>query len=260
MVKRKLKSSDGKTTAKRKAQEVEIDPEQLRHLRYSFGGKFTCERHLFLKKDVSREATLIVSNIPSYLPEGSVTALISQFVPYPIAESAIQRSSAGSWSQGQLTMNIAFEKARSCPSRLEKLPRQTPSVLKDSISLYERIFPSAEQMEQATAEYMSRYDEIQEDSKREARKRFTEPDEEGWVTVTKGSKKVAKAVKLKKDDIPLLGGIPKGNKKPKKVDLAFYSFQVKQNKLKKANELLRKFEEDKKRVAQLKQARNFRPI
>ncbi|KHJ85296.1 hypothetical protein OESDEN_14981 [Oesophagostomum dentatum] len=63
-------------------------------------------------------------------------------------------------------------------------------------------------------------------------------------------------MKLKKDEVPFMGGL---NKKKNHVDLAFYSFDKKNTKTKKLNELREKFMQDKKRIALLKNARKFNP-
>lgn len=74
--------------------------------------------------------------------------------------------------------------------------------------------------------YVERYDTEQTEARKEAKRKYSEPDEDGWITVTK-AKKAAKSVKLKKEDVPLIGGL---NNKKKKVDLAYYTFQIKKNR------------------------------
>ncbi|CAI2301789.1 unnamed protein product [Caenorhabditis sp. 36 PRJEB53466] len=265
-----------KKVPKRKSDKIErvihLDPDALRYLRYQIGGKYKTERHLFLKKDSSKENSLIVSNIPAFVGEEVVLAIINQFAPFEVEESFVQRSSAAdsSFSQGQLTMSITYEKPEAIIQVLALCQDvgpftvtdfledpEFPSVLKDSISLYKKLFPSEEQIQEMAEAYVERYDVEQAEARREAKRKYTEPDEDGWITVTKSSKKMAKSVKLKKEEVPLMGGL---NNKKKKVDLAYYTFQIKKNRQEKAQELLKKFEEDRKRIAQLKQARNFRPM
>lgn len=74
--------------------------------------------------------------------------------------------------------------------------------------------------------YIERYDTEQAEARREAKRKYSEPDEDGWITVTK-TKKAAKSVKLKREEVPLIGGL---NGKKKKVDLAYYTFQIKKNR------------------------------
>ena len=77
-----------------------------------------------------------------------------------------------------------------------------------------------------------------------------EQKEDGWITVHyKGgrdpTKKYDKSKQKKKE-----------KKKEKLVN--FYAFEVKEAKLKKHKELLEKFEEDKKRLAQMRAQRKFK--
>ncbi|PIC51541.1 hypothetical protein B9Z55_002013 [Caenorhabditis nigoni] len=261
-----------KKVPKKKCEKViHLDPDALRYLKFRIGGKYTTERHLFLKKDPSKEKSIIVSNIPSFIGEEVILAMIDQFAPFEVEESIVQRSNANdnSLSQGQLTMSITFEKPEAIiqvlalcqdigPLTITDFLEEPefPSVLKDSMSLYKRLFPSEEQIQEMADTYVERYDVEQAEARKEAKRKYSEPDEDGWITVTK-KKKTVKSMKLSKEDVPLIGGL---NGKKKKVDLAYYTFQIKKNKQEKAQELLKKFEEDRKRIAQLKQARNFKPM
>ena len=83
-----------------------------------------------------------------------------------------------------------------------------------------------------------------------------QPDDEGWITVTKQDKKKGK--KMRDDD---KDKDKKGRRKKKKQHLQnFYAFQVKEDKLNRIQELRKKFEEDKKKIAKMKTERKFRPF
>uniref|UniRef100_A0A1I7T8I1 RRP7 domain-containing protein n=1 Tax=Caenorhabditis tropicalis TaxID=1561998 RepID=A0A1I7T8I1_9PELO len=248
-----------------------MDCYSLRYLRFRIGGKYLTERHLFLKKDPSKENSIIVSNIPSFVGEDVILAIINQFAPFEVEESFTQRSNASdnSLSQGQLTMSITFLKPEAVIQSLALCQDvgpftitdfleepEFPSVLNDCTALYGKLFPSEEQIQEMADTYVERYDAEQAEARKEAKRKYSEPDEDGWITVTK-AKKAAKSMKLKKEDVPLIGGL---SGKKKKVDLAYYTFQIKKNRQEKAQELLKKFEEDRKRITQLKQARNFKPM
>jgi len=74
----------------------------------------------------------------------------------------------------------------------------------------------------------------------------SEPDEEGFITVTR----------REKDDF-----VPVVEKKNKAVGLEdFYKFQKREKREQKMEELRRKFEEDKIKVERAKQARKFKPF
>ncbi|XP_063848001.1 ribosomal RNA-processing protein 7 homolog A-like isoform X1 [Scylla paramamosain] len=81
-----------------------------------------------------------------------------------------------------------------------------------------------------------------------------EPDSEGWVTVISDKKKKPHLEKV--DEVKK----KKGSKKKKQQQLVnFYSFQQRQAKMNHLAELRKKFEEDKKRIAQMRNSRKFRP-
>lgn len=88
-----------------------------------------------------------------------------------------------------------------------------------------------------------------EASVKEANKKPTHEDQDdGWTTVHhKGGRDPTKKHS-------------KRNKKRRKTEklVNFYAFEVKESKLKKHNELLKKFEEDKKRLAKMREQRKFR--
>ncbi|VDD96381.1 unnamed protein product [Enterobius vermicularis] len=128
---------------------------------------------------------------------------------------------------------------------------------------YRKTYVPADELQKQVDEFMDAYDSRILEEKRIAKNMRNVPDDEGWITVTrKGSKRVPpKAVVASKD------GVKSNIKKKKKsvvacfqqVDVAFYSFHVKESKLKRLEELRAKFEEDKKKISLAKAMRKFRP-
>ena len=89
---------------------------------------------------------------------------------------------------------------------------------------------------------------------------LSQPDEDGWVTVTKKQKKPEKRKKSAEDDSKKGRG-KKNRRKKKKVELTnFYSHQIKEDKMNNIRALREKFEEDKQKIAKMKQERKFRPF
>ena len=73
----------------------------------------------------------------------------------------------------------------------------------------------------------------------------SEPDEDGFITVTR---------KVERDE-------PTAPKKNKAMDLEdFYKFQKREQRNKRMEELRRKFEEDKLKVEKAKENRKFKPF
>ena len=104
--------------------------------------------------------------------------------------------------------------------------------------------------------FMTDYDQTAAKAK-EREENLTEPDDEGWVTVTKVDKKKATRRTEKRSE----EGNKKGRKKKKKLVLqSFYSHQIREEKMSKVQELRKKFEEDKLKIAKMKSDRKFRPF
>ncbi len=96
-------------------------------------------------------------------------------------------------------------------------------------------------MEEGVSEYDTRQEEETELQRRQA-----EPDEEGWVTVTRKR--------------PLQPHMPPQRRKKKKKLVNFYSFQQRETQREHIANLRRRFEEDKQRVAEMKARRKFKPF
>lgn len=89
-----------------------------------------------------------------------------------------------------------------------------------------------------------------EESQKQAKKPTYEEQEDGWIKVNhkSGRDPTKKHVH---------NGKRKKRRKTEKL-VNFYSFEVKEAKLKKHRELLEKFEDDKKRLAKMKAQRKFK--
>jgi len=109
--------------------------------------------------------------------------------------------------------------------------------------------------------YMTEYDKNVTLAKNAADE-MGEPDEDGWVTVVRQDKKKANnAPASTKDQEKDRTRGKKNRRKKKKVTLQnFYSHQVKEDKMDKIQELRKKFEEDKLKIAKMKADRKFRPF
>lgn len=241
--KRKISLQKEEMSPVEEAPPPSVSGDELKYLRYSISDRYSTPRQLFLKMDKSNECSLIVGNVPSYLPRGFVEAILSQFVRVPISEVVEQRSNAldGSVEHGQLTLSVRFEDPKGVDVALSTcqdagpfkvcdfVDAKMPSVLHSSVDLYRKLFPSAEEIQKSAMDFIQMQDEEVQEAKRAAKRKLTEPDEEGWITVTKAAKRVGKAIKLKKDEVPFMGGL---RKKKKHVDIAFYSFDKRTRGLK----------------------------
>lgn len=113
-------------------------------------------------------------------------------------------------------------------------------------------FPSAGHLQSAVDGFMAAFDEREEEARRAAARRRQEPDEDGFIMVGRGGRQKGVAMEeAERKKVEL---------EKRKEDLkGFYRFQVRDEKKKRQVEMLKKFEEDKKRVEERKRGRRFIP-
>jgi len=108
--------------------------------------------------------------------------------------------------------------------------------------------------------FMANYDKDVANAKK-VDEEMAEPDDDGWVTVTRqDKKKPAASVKTVPEQEDRGRGKKNRRKKKKLVLQNFYSHQVKEEKMDRIQELRKKFEEDKLKIAKMKADRKFRPF
>lgn len=104
-------------------------------------------------------------------------------------------------------------------------------------------------------EYIAAYDE--RDREAAAYSKNSEADADGWVTVGKQGKNSG----FEQKDTVIAKLEDKIERCKKKKELSnFYTFQIRESKMKNIIELRKKFEEDKKKIESLKQTRRFKPF
>lgn len=110
---------------------------------------------------------------------------------------------------------------------------------------YARDRTSVSGLEALVEQTVMRY-ELKKREDKDERRKTGEPDDEGWVTVTR--KRALPATRVEK------------KKRKKKELLNFYNFQQRETQRQRIAELRKKFEEDKRRVEQMKEKRKFKPF
>lgn len=98
-------------------------------------------------------------------------------------------------------------------------------------------------------EFMTVFGEVSEARKREEAKKFAEPDDDGFVTVTHGPKLNSTARENEMKEL-----VERQKKKEAGLE-DFYRFQSREKRKERQNELLRKFGEDKKKLQEIKMRR-----
>jgi len=125
---------------------------------------------------------------------------------------------------------------------------------------YNNKFVEEEKLLEDVKSYMEDYDKKVAEAKL-IDEGLSQPDEDGWVTVTKKQEKKPEKRKKAAEDDSKKGRGKKNRRKKKKVELTnFYSHQIKEDKMNNIRALREKFEEDKQKIAKMKQERKFRPF
>ncbi|XP_072947403.1 ribosomal RNA-processing protein 7 homolog A [Epargyreus clarus] len=111
-------------------------------------------------------------------------------------------------------------------------------------------------LKERVEEFMKTHDEkLKQIEKKE--KQLEQEDDEGWITVTKRGK-IQSFARTEKVENKIMAKEEK-NKKRKELK-NFYTFQIRESKMKHIVALRQKFEEDKRKIAQIKQSRRFKPF
>ena len=109
-------------------------------------------------------------------------------------------------------------------------------------------YPPRRELLQSVDSYMSAYSKMEEARSRVGARKRQMPDEEGFVTVTKG----ARGGVVRMEDGKKLG--EKQKTKNKGLE-DFYRFQMRERRKEEQGDFLRKFEEDRKRLDEMKKRR-----
>lgn len=88
-------------------------------------------------------------------------------------------------------------------------------------------------------------------------KKLEEEDDEGWMTVTRGGK-VSSFARSEKVQDKIMAKEESGRKRKELKN--FYSFQIRESKKNHVVALRQKFEQDKRKIAQIKESRRFKPF
>lgn len=132
----------------------------------------------------------------------------------------------------------------------EGIEEKLPSLGSRRYENHERLrYPPKEELFAMANKYMTVFDRLEEARAREAASRGQVEDEDGFITVVKGPKK-----SNPDRDEELKALAEKAKEKNKGLE-DFYRFQMREKRKEKQNELLRQFEEDKKKVEEMKRRR-----
>ncbi|KAI9277058.1 ribosomal RNA-processing protein 7-domain-containing protein [Phascolomyces articulosus] len=129
--------------------------------------------------------------------------------------------------------------------------KQQPLGFKRYIREYNIERPDHDQLQQQVNAFMLKFTASEYEKEREAQERMNKMDEDGFTVVTRVKKGIASATPTTPIEQP---------KKKKMGDLVdFYRFQLRQKKQNELQQLRERFEQDKQKIEQQKQARRFKP-
>lgn len=140
----------------------------------------------------------------------------------------------------------------------EGKPVKAPALGSARYLMHQKLrFPDKAELQASVDAYMAAFNSKEEAAAREAKRVRNEPDEDGFITVTRGGrtgparKEEAEEARRKE--------LEKEEEKRKSMG-DFYRFQGRERRKEEQKELVRQFEEDRKRVEELKAQRGkFRP-
>jgi len=118
-----------------------------------------------------------------------------------------------------------------------------------------------EKLEKEANDFMTGYDTRKFQFQKRLEQLTSYPDEDGWVTVTKGKKKSrgnTAAIGVAKVDQQTLKKLIEKEKKKHKTD--FYRFQRTEQANTHIQELRKRFDQDRKRIEKLREGRKFKPF
>jgi ribosomal RNA-processing protein 7 len=110
-------------------------------------------------------------------------------------------------------------------------------------------YPPRAELLRIVNDYMTLFTQAEEARAREAARKAQEPDEDGFITVAKGPKNTSVA---REEEVKEL--LEKQKKREAGLE-DFYRFQTREKRKERQNELLKKFDEDRKKIEEMKKRR-----
>ncbi|XP_062508320.1 putative ribosomal RNA-processing protein 7 homolog B [Corticium candelabrum] len=146
-----------------------------------------------------------------------------------------------------LGMDPSVERYLSTPSC------QIATGMKKWIHEYRSKWPDPSSLQVEIDDYMIKFDEKSKQEREEQQAKQGQPDDEGWVTITR-TKKAFKPNETNRREM-----LRTKKKRKQKELLNFYQFQQRETKRDQIAQLRKKFEEDKHKIATMRATRKFRP-
>ncbi|EDO44850.1 predicted protein [Nematostella vectensis] len=252
----------------------------FRLLRVKFNESCKSNHFLYFKKHSVREEeslrpsdkTLFVINVPPYCTKlaikklfgkcGGVKSVYLHKQPGKVKETKTSLLNTDNEVKGFKVAYVVFKKPSSLDAALKLDPMEVLLLSDEDNPVltgvkkwsheYSLRYPDPLTLQEEIDTFMREFDKKEEQAKEAEKMERGQPDEEGWITVGKGGRKPG-ATKVDAAEIQ------EKRKKKKKALVNFYQFQQRETKREHIAQLRKKFEEDKKKIAEMKAARRFRP-
>lgn len=225
-------------------------------------------------KDKPQGRTLLLVNLPPYADEKGIKNAFKEAGTIQSVQFSLKPSTAEVKPVNKFLPDpekttfkaayIVFEKVAQLDkalklSKLQAMNSEHHAIktgVKKWIDEYNNAVLQPKNMKEKVEKFMKDYDEhVKKAEKRE--KKLEKEDDEGWVTVTKRGK-VQSFARTEKVENKINAKEERGKKRKELKN--FYTFQIRESKMKHIVSLRQKFEEDKKKIAQIKQSRRFKPF
>jgi hypothetical protein len=223
-------------------------------------------RYLYIKAhtgedSLPKERTIFVAGLPVELDEGALLQLFSKFGEVQRAAIHSSRLSAVvlyTGAAGQAAAIKAAAKGRK-PLQLDLAPPAQPHGLKAWVEAHKALKPGNGELQQALDEWTEEF-EAAEAARREAA--LAAMADDGWTVVQRhrGRKKNASDTGATVGAVAASAAATRGEKRQAPLHENFYRFQQRDRRRTELLDLREKFEQDKRRLAELKAARKFKPM
>lgn len=159
------------------------------------------------------------------------------FADVPSMEASLKAASKASRRKKGTDSEIVWA------AGLDRLP---PLGLQRYLTSTERVYPDRKALLRTVNEYMDVFGQVAETRRREQARKAAEPDEDGFVTVAHGPRTNSAAREEEYQEL-----VERQKKKSEGLE-DFYRFQSREKRKERQNELVGRFEEDRKRLGELK--------
>lgn len=240
----------------------------------------TCPHTIYFKEHSVREhtndkpsgRTLFIINVPPYADErglkiafseaGTVSSVI--FSIKPNTEVQTNKFLKETPKPSFRLCYLVFKKVSELNKALELKKLQPMNSngheisvgIKKWIQQHNNLIETPKALKERIESFMKDHDK-KTDLEQKQEKELEKEDDEGWITVTKRGK-VQSFARTEKVESKIMAK-EESNKKRKELK-NFYTFQIRESKMKHIVSLRQKFEEDKRKIAQIKQSRRFKPF